>query len=92
MSISIPTQDNPVRDFLDIEEIIEMFDPNNRSTLLSKLATFRDAKKGARRMVEGQDSITAITYICIRSNGAVELVEFNRQGEDRTLWQFTILN
>lgn len=86
MSFRIPTADHPAREFLgDMAHVADVLNPAN----LSRMATFSDALRSARKSFEAEPAQRAVYVICLRcENDERWLIRVGKRGGWRKIWNF----
>lgn len=53
----------------------------------SRLATFPEAVRGARKSLDSDNAVKSINYVCLRANGELWLIEISRKSW-KQVWNF----
>ena len=80
----LPLANNPVREMIDINLLVEI---KTSPSAASKLPTLRQAKSGAAIRMKDK-SIKSIQSLVLRADGSLHLVQFGCRGGKKTLWNF----
>ncbi len=85
MSFSLPTQNHPAREGLDIAHLAVILDPANAG----KLLTTHEARRSALKAMEADKAIRRINFVVLRSeNDQRWLISIGRKGGWKKLWNF----
>lgn len=84
MSLRLPPRDHPVRELIDMEFLASLGEPEN----MRKLSSLQEVKAKAAAAFASDPRIRSIDFMVLRASGDLELMRFDSQGGERTLWQF----
>lgn len=84
MSLLLPPQDSPLRDFFSMSDLLSLGTAEGRRAL----PTLAQARLGARRTFEADRNVRGVHAIVATADGKVKLVRFGPRGGTAHLWTF----
>lgn len=84
--IHLPPRGSELRETLDVEHVVEVCNPANRSLV----PLLHEARKSARRHIAAsQGLVRSVQTICMLPNDDLALVRVGARGGFSVLWNFT---
>jgi hypothetical protein len=83
MSLKLPASDSPIRELFDVGHLADVASPANRRNL----PTLAQARRQAIQIFKAGAAKSA-TFIVLRMNGTIGLVQFGNRGGVRHVWNF----
>lgn len=83
MSLHLPPMSSPLRELFEVADVVPFGMPGG----MLKAPLFGVCRAQAQTMMADR-AIAAVNCICLRANGALELVQFGPRGGVKRLWRF----
>ena len=80
--LSLPATQSHLRSLFNVVDLVEMHQDK------TKLSGFKQAKFSAEKLMQDDPAIRSVNSICLRANGQLWLVQFNKTGSWKKLWNF----
>lgn len=77
--LALPVTGSPLREMFEVQQLLRP----------RELPTFRQCAHAARSTFAASGpEVRAVNSVCLRADGAIELVKFGPKGGHKTMWKF----